>query len=87
VSCGDPHDTDCREVLDRVFEFLDGELADLDVSRIEQHLDECGPCLKQYDLDVALKALLRRSCVCEQAPEELRQKIMVRITEVRLELG
>ena len=42
---------------------------------------------EQYDLDVALKALLRRSCVCEQAPTELRQKIMVRITEVRLELG
>jgi mycothiol system anti-sigma-R factor len=87
VSCGDPHETDCREVLDRVFEFLDGEMAALDVGRIRQHLDECGPCLKQYDLDVALKALLRRSCACEQAPQELRQKIMVRITQVRLELG
>jgi mycothiol system anti-sigma-R factor len=87
VSCGNPHETDCREVLERVFEFLDGELGELDVSRIEQHLDECGPCLKQYDLDVALKALLRRSCPCERAPQELRQKIMVRITEVRLELS
>lgn len=87
MSCGDPHETDCREVLDRVFEFLDGEMGTLDVNRIRQHLDECGPCLQQYDLDVALKALLRRSCACEQAPTELRQKILVRITQVRLELG
>ena len=87
MSCGDPHETDCREVLDRVFEFLDGEMAGLDVARIEQHLDECGPCLKHYDLDVALKDLLRRSCACEQAPHELRRRIMLRITEVRLELG
>jgi mycothiol system anti-sigma-R factor len=87
VSCGDPHETDCREVLDRVFEYLDGEMGQIDVARIQQHLDECGPCLKQYDLDVVVKALLRRSCACEQAPQELREQILVRITEVRLELG
>jgi mycothiol system anti-sigma-R factor len=87
VSCGNPHEVDCREVLDRVYEYLDGEMGAGDIDRIRQHLDECGPCLKQYDLDVALKALLRRSCACEQAPEELRARIMVRITEVRLELG
>lgn len=87
MSCGNPHETDCREVLDRVFEFLDGEMGQLDVARIKEHLDECGPCLRQYDLDVVLKSLLRRSCVCEQAPQELRQKILVRITQVRLDLG
>jgi mycothiol system anti-sigma-R factor len=87
MSCGDPHETDCREVLDRVYEYLDGEMDSLNTDRFRQHLDECGPCLRQYDLDVALKALLRRSCACEQAPQELRARIMVRITEVRMELG
>lgn len=87
MSCGNPHETDCREVLDRVFEYLDGEMGSIDVARIQQHLDECGPCLKQYDLDVVVKALLRRSCACEQAPQELREQILVRITQVRLELG
>lgn len=87
MSCGDPHETDCREVLDRVYEYLDGEMSGLDVSRIRQHLEECGPCLRQHDLDVALKALLRRSCSCEHAPEELRARILVRIREVRIQLG
>ena len=86
MSCGHPHETDCREVLDRVYEYLDGEMNGIDLNKIRVHLDECAPCLKQYDLDVALKALVRRSCACEPAPAELREKIMVRITEVRLQL-
>ena len=87
MSCGDPHDTDCREVLDRVYEYLDGEMNVIDLNKIREHLDECGPCLQQYDLDVALKALVRRSCACEPAPPALRERIMVRITEARLQLG
>ncbi len=87
MSCGNPHDTDCREVLDRVYEFLDGEMTHHDVDRIREHLEECAPCLTEYDLDVALKALVRRSCGCEHAPEELRQRIMVKIAQVRVQLG
>jgi len=82
VSCGKHHDTDCREVLDRVYEYLDGEMEQLDCAKIKQHLEECGPCLRQYDLDEALKALVRRSCACEPAPEQLRARIMTRITTV-----
>jgi mycothiol system anti-sigma-R factor len=85
MSCGNPHETKCSEVLARVYEYLDGELDDHDVAKIRQHLEECRPCLSQYDVDMALKALLRRSCSCESAPEELRARIMIRITEVRTE--
>jgi mycothiol system anti-sigma-R factor len=86
MSCGNPHETDCSEVLDRVYEYLDNEMEELDCAKIRQHLDECGPCLRQYDLDLALKALIRRSCACEPAPQELRTKILTRITMVRIEL-
>ena len=85
MSCGNHHDTDCREVLDRVYEYLDSELGPPDYAKIKQHLEECGPCLRQYDLDEAVKALVRRSCACEPAPDELRRKIMVRITQVRVD--
>jgi mycothiol system anti-sigma-R factor len=87
MSCGNPHETKCSEVLDRVYEYLDGEMDEHDVAKIRQHLEECRPCLSQYDIDLALKALLRRSCACESAPEELRTRIMVRITEVRAQFG
>ncbi len=86
MSCGRPHETDCAEVLDRVFEYLDGELTDEDVRRVQQHLDECAPCLEEHNLDLALKALVRRSCECERAPEDLRARILVQIQEIRLSL-
>lgn len=85
MSCGRPHETDCRDVLDRVYEYLDDELTHHDLVRIRQHLDECAPCLRQFDLEVALKTLVRRSCQ-EPAPDSLRTRIMARITEVRVQL-
>lgn len=86
MTCGDVDDEDCSKVLDQVYEYLDGELGAGDLDRIKEHLDDCGPCLRQYDLDVALKALVRRSCH-EKAPADLRDRILVKITEVRLEIS
>ncbi|MBC7638504.1 MAG: mycothiol system anti-sigma-R factor [Rhodoferax sp.] len=82
MSCGNHHDASCRDVLDRVYEYLDNELGEPDYAKIKQHLVECGPCLRQFDLDEAVKALVRRSC-SEAAPDQLRLKILGRITEVR----
>ena len=79
--------TDCSEVLHRVYEYLDGEMTLDDTEKIKQHLDECGPCLKEYDLDQALKALVKRSCECEEAPVELRSQIVARITTLRYEIS
>ena len=45
------------------------------------------PACKQYDLDQALKALVKRSCACEEAPVELRTQIMARITTIRYEIS
>lgn len=86
MSCGRHHDTDCSEVLTKVYEYLDGEMTEADYAKIRQHLHECGPCLQEYDLDQLLKALVRRSCRCEAAPSTLRLQIMARITTVTLEL-
>ena len=62
VSCGNPHDTPCSEVLDRVYEYLDGELDRERVHVIKEHLDECAPCLQEFGLEEAVKAIVKRSC-------------------------
>ncbi|HEX2809354.1 MAG TPA: mycothiol system anti-sigma-R factor [Kineosporiaceae bacterium] len=87
MSCGNPHQTPCTEVLDEVYQYLDGELDEHAVGKIRQHLAECGPCLAEYKLDIALKALIRRSCGGDCAPVDLRNRIMVQITQVRIHLG
>jgi len=77
---GESGRTDCSEALLRVYEYLDGELGPEDCAKIQAHLDECGPCLKEYDLDTTLKALIKRSCGREEAPDSLRTTIMSRIS-------
>jgi len=83
---GDVAGADCSEVLHRVYEYLDGEMTGDDTAKIKRHLEECGPCLHEYDLDQALKALVKRSCASEQAPVQLRTQIMARITTIRYEI-
>ncbi len=80
-----PGPTDCSEVLLRVFEYLDQELDEVDGDRIRAHLDSCGDCMSAYERDRLLKALVRRSCACESAPETLRLSILTRITTVHVQ--
>jgi mycothiol system anti-sigma-R factor len=87
VSCGGHHDVDCSEILQRVYVFLDNELEDASTDEIRQHLEECAPCLDQYDLERCVKKLVHRSCGGEHAPASLRKKILLRISEVRLEIS
>lgn len=85
MSCGKPHATDCEEVLERAIFFIDNELDSADSAQIRQHLDECGPCLDKFDLERTVKALVARSC-SEHAPDSLRDKVLLRIRRVQIEI-
>jgi len=81
------HDgVDCSSALLKVYEYLDGEMGPDDCAKIREHLAQCGPCLKEYDVDQMLKTLVHRSCGCEAAPMQLRMQIMARITTITVEL-
>ncbi|MFI6443136.1 mycothiol system anti-sigma-R factor [Kitasatospora sp. NPDC050543] len=83
MSCGDPHDTDCGEVLDHLYEFLDNEMAEGDCAKLREHFEECSPCLEKYGLEQAIKALIKRSCGCDDTPSDLRGKVLARIDSIR----
>ncbi|RFU38229.1 mycothiol system anti-sigma-R factor [Actinomadura logoneensis] len=86
MSCGDHHETSCSEVLARVYTYLDGELDAGGCGEVREHLDECGPCLREYGLEEAVKRLVKKGCECEAAPEDLRAKVLGRIEQICVEL-
>jgi len=86
MSCGNPHEVPCSEVLARVYSYLDGQLREVSLAQVRQHLDECGPCLREYGLEEAVRRLVHKHCGHEQVPTELRTKVLSRIQEVRAEL-
>ena len=83
MSCGSPHEVPCSEVLDRIYDYLDGEIDSTVRAKVAQHLDECAPCLQEFGLEEAIKALVRRSCGHDSIPEDLRAKVLAKIDLVR----
>ena len=77
MSCGNPHETPCVEVLASIVFIADGESDFVPhLEEIEIHLGECPPCQAELEHERAMALLvkdsLRRSCN-EKAPEDLHQ--------------
>ena len=81
----DPTPGECADFLERIVYFLDNELDEADCSAVRLHLDSCNPCLEKYDLQRTVKAVVARSCT-EVAPDELRQRVLLRIREVQVQI-
>ena len=89
MTCGDPLDeldvdSECTMVLRDVWLFLDDEMDPGNRARVQQHLDECSPCLAEAGLDQKLKDLLHRKCGGERAPEHLRSRLFAELRSVRV---
>jgi mycothiol system anti-sigma-R factor len=87
MSCGEHHETDCSEVLAEVWLFLDHECDENRRRLLEQHLNECSPCLEQFGIDEHLKVLLARKCGGEHAPETLKQRLRDQIRKTVVDQG
>lgn len=76
---------ECADFLQQIVYLLDNELDADSCDRVRVHLDECGPCLRKYDLERTVKQVVARSCH-ETAPEGLRQRVLLSIREVQWEI-
>ncbi len=72
----------CEEALDRLFEFIDNELPPEELRRVGAHLKECTGCDAERKVNERIKSIVA-SCPKEEAPEELRAKVLQAISEVR----
>jgi mycothiol system anti-sigma-R factor len=75
----------CADVLQQIVYMLDNELDETECSQVRQHIEECGPCLRKYDLERTVKAVVARSC-SESAPDRLRERVLLEIREVQVRI-
>ncbi|MGP4114529.1 mycothiol system anti-sigma-R factor [Streptomyces sp. 4N509B] len=78
-----PRPTDCSEVLDHLYEYLDREMPDVDSAKFQEHIEECSPCLEKYGLEESVKKLVKRCCGHDEVPSDLRAKVLDRIDLIR----
>jgi mycothiol system anti-sigma-R factor len=79
MGCGKPHETLCTDVLFQVYSYLGGELGAPGAAKIRQHLDECGPCLREYGLEETVKSLVHKYGGEGHAPTDLRAEVLRRL--------
>ena len=66
---------DCTEVIRNLYAFHDHELSPAEADEIREHLLACEPCLDHYEVEDAMRLLIRRCCSSEKAPDALRLRM------------
>jgi mycothiol system anti-sigma-R factor len=79
MSCGNHHATPCTEVLSLVYVYIDNECEEVQHVEVTAHLEECGPCAGIIRVERVIKARVKSSCECVEAPEALRASIVTSI--------
>lgn len=66
----------CRQALERVYEYLDGELTAADAAQIKQHFERCQACYPVLKYCKSFQDALERAAGCQCcAPDDLKSKI------------
>ncbi len=68
----------CMEMLQL---YLDGEVTPEQRAYFLSHMDHCMPCFKTYQVDVAIRQLLKDRCCKEAAPGDLITQIRAQINQ------
>jgi mycothiol system anti-sigma-R factor len=76
----------CRQALERLYNYLDGELTEARFEEIRHHLEECSPCLEAFDFEAELKTVVAHHCR-EGVPESLRVRVALALAEASEEGG
>ena len=72
--------TECHDAIETLYQFLDGQLDDQRRKVIQQHLDDCAPCLGAFDFETELRSVIARKCR-DQVPESLRSRVFQALRE------
>jgi mycothiol system anti-sigma-R factor len=83
---GEEHETDCSEVIEEVYLYLDLECSEDRRALIQKHLDECSGCLREYGIEHEVKALVARCCGAETAPVELRERLRLKLDQLEVQV-
>jgi len=82
---GDAEMISCHEALVLVHDYLDGELDDMPAAQVKGHFDMCQQCYPHLRLETAFRDAVRRAASGEEAPAELKTRLITLISEAESE--
>jgi len=70
----------CREAVEQLWAYIDGELPAGDADRVHDHLEACSACSPQHDYQRAFREFLKAQARAGPAvPADLRRRIFLRL--------
>jgi anti-sigma factor (TIGR02949 family) len=70
----------CEQVRERLWAFIDGELAPRDAAAVQRHLEMCGRCFPEYDWQRAYARFMRNTAR-RMVPAGLRRRVFEALLE------
>ena len=71
----------CRDALNLLYEYLDGELTDVPEEEVRAHFEVCQQCFPHLKLEESFLAAVHRCAERECAPTELRGRVLSLLAE------
>lgn len=68
----------CREAVEQLWAYIDGELENRDASCVEKHLEACRGCYPHYDFQKAFREFVRQHG-SRSVPSDLRKRVFLRL--------
>jgi anti-sigma factor (TIGR02949 family) len=78
VRVGDAeHETvTCREALERIYEYMDGELDDVSYDQVEEHFKICTNCYPHLRLEERFRERVCDALSAPEVPRDLRRRVL-----------
>ena len=71
----------CEQVLERLFDYLDGELEGASHEQVKAHLEVCKQCYPRAEFEKAFLDALHRVESGETCPEAVRESLLAAIQQ------
>ncbi len=71
----------CEEAMARLWEFLDGELEDVEQEAVRKHLEVCNRCYPKYDFQRAYFEYMQRTSRRGEESTDVRHELFQKLLE------
>ncbi|MDX1904893.1 MAG: anti-sigma factor [Thermonemataceae bacterium] len=66
--------------IETLYTILDGEACEQQSQELMAHIEKCLPCYQQYDLEVAIREVLKTHLQKKEVPQDLIESIKMKIS-------
>jgi len=71
----------CLQALEKLYDFVDGELPPADRAAVQEHLEACRPCLTHFEFETLFADFVRRRATVPAAREAFKDRLFSRLRE------